>query len=85
MELLPDAVDVGRVGSVRLNAGGGFAPLAQNVAYKPFGPLTAMTLGNGMAEAKGFDQNYQIASIMDGEVLRRTYTPEFRRIPGAPY
>ncbi|MDA8142225.1 MAG: RHS domain-containing protein [Desulfobacteraceae bacterium] len=35
-----------------------------------------MTLGNGMAQAKGFDQNYQIASITDGAVLQRTYTPD---------
>jgi YD repeat-containing protein len=72
----PDAVDVGRVGSVQLDTGGGYTTLADNLAYAPFGPQNAMHLGNGIDEVKTFGRNYQIATLAAGNVLNLTYTPD---------
>jgi YD repeat-containing protein len=33
--------------------------VASNVGYEPFGPLAALTYGNGLALAIGYDQDYQ--------------------------
>jgi hypothetical protein len=35
-------------------------PVLSNVAYLPFGPYTALTNGNGVAEWRGFDQDYRL-------------------------
>lgn len=36
--------------------------VADNIGYLPFGPLTDMTLGNGLTQTRGFDQLYRAAS-----------------------
>jgi len=36
--------------------------VADNITYLPFGPLTDMTLGNGLTQTRGFDQLYRAAS-----------------------
>src|SRR5580658_2727035 len=35
-------------------------PVLSNVAYLPFGPYTALTNGNGVAEWRGIDQDYRL-------------------------
>jgi RHS repeat-associated protein len=70
---LPDAADPARIGAVTLN---GTQTLASNLVYKPFGPLAAMTLGNGIQQSRTFDKNYQISAISAGAILNRTYTPD---------
>jgi RHS repeat-associated protein len=37
--------------------------LASNATYKPFGPLTSLSLGNGLTETRTYDQRYQPAGI----------------------
>jgi RHS repeat-associated protein len=53
-----------------------WTPLPSGIAYKPFGPAAAMTLGNGITIARTFDKNYQLLSLGAGTVLNRTYTPD---------
>ena len=36
--------------------------VANNIGYLPFGPLTNITLGNGLVQTRGFDQLYRAAS-----------------------
>ena len=72
VNFLPDSVDVGRIGTVQIDPGGGIQNLANGLAYKPFGPLTAMNLGNSVSESLSYDRNYQAAGITAGSTqLRR--------------
>jgi RHS repeat-associated protein len=43
--------------------GGPPLALASNATYKPFGPLTSLSLGNGLTETRTYDQRYQPATI----------------------
>ena len=50
--------------------------LVSGAMYKPFGPLSALTLGNGLSEARGFNGQYFPARIeMPGRLLQ-TYTTD---------
>jgi YD repeat-containing protein len=73
VEYRPDPADPARIGSVVLNA---TQTLAANLAYKPFGPLAALTLGNGLAVTRTYDKNYQLLGISAGTVLGRAFTPD---------
>ncbi|MEZ4527771.1 MAG: RHS repeat-associated core domain-containing protein [Desulfobacterales bacterium] len=44
-----------------------------NVTYQPFGPVSAMTMGN-LPVTRTFDQRYQVSGIAAGTVMNRTYT-----------
>lgn len=52
----------GNVTEVTTTQGGTTSIVAQNIAYLPFGPLTEMTLGNGMTQTRNYDQLYRAAS-----------------------
>lgn len=58
------AID-GKITAVRhqVTSGGGTTDLATNVAYAPFGPLTGLTYGNGLALTRTHDQNYWLTGI----------------------
>lgn len=57
---------MGRVISVGATPLGGTATmLANNIAYKPFGPWTNLTYGNGIAETVGYDGDYSVTSVLD--------------------
>ncbi|HEU5352160.1 MAG TPA: hypothetical protein VFU55_11240 [Terracidiphilus sp.] len=45
--------------------GGASTPVASNVAYEPFGPSSGLTYGNGVAETRGFDQDYRMTGVTD--------------------
>ncbi|HET9225459.1 MAG TPA: RHS repeat-associated core domain-containing protein, partial [Thermoanaerobaculia bacterium] len=50
--------------------------LASNATYKPFGPLTSLSLGNGLTETRTYDQRYQPATIQvagSGTLLNWSY------------
>jgi RHS repeat-associated protein len=76
VNFLPDSVDVGRIGTVQIDPGGGVQDLANGLAYKPFGPMTAMNLGNGVSVSLSYDRNYQAAGITAGSVFDRSYVPD---------
>ena len=69
----PDPADPARIGAVVLD---GSVTLASNIAYMPFGPVSGMTLGNGIQVGKGYDKNYQMATLAAGTVMSRSYTPD---------
>jgi hypothetical protein len=50
------------------------ANLATNIAYKPFGGMTSITYGNGIAGTVGYDNQYRITSIAAGAVQNLSYS-----------
>ncbi len=68
-----DATDPALVSGIILNPSGTNQILASGIAYKPFGPVDAMTLGNGITVSKTFDKSYQLLSLSSGTVLGRSY------------
>jgi RHS repeat-associated protein len=48
--------------------------LASSIAYRPFGPITALTYGNGLSLSQGYDDQYRLSSIVLGSVLNFGYT-----------
>ncbi|MFZ1986986.1 MAG: RHS repeat-associated core domain-containing protein, partial [Desulfatitalea sp.] len=73
IQYLPDAVDPARTSAVRLN---GTQTLASGLTYKPFGPMSALTFGNGIALSMQYDKNYQVGAIAATGIMDRTYTPD---------
>ena len=47
--------------------------LAANLSYRPFGPLDAMTLGNGLTETREYDEALRLTAKTIGAVAGRTY------------
>lgn len=47
--------------------------LAYAISYKPFGPLSELTSGNGLHRNFGFDQDYRLGSILTTGVQEITY------------
>jgi RHS repeat-associated protein len=70
IEYLPDPSDPARIGAVMLN---GTRTLAADLAYKPFGPMRAMSLEGGLQVLKTYDKNYQISTIRTGQIMHRAY------------
>ena len=57
--------------------GSGAVPILVNVNYRPFGPVNALTFGNGVAETRSFDLDYRMTSLVDAgmaPVQNLTYT-----------
>jgi len=54
------------------------ATLADQITYKPFGPMTGLIYGNGLTLDRSFNQNYQMTGYQVPGVLDRTisYTPD---------
>ncbi|ACM22016.1 RHS repeat protein [Geotalea daltonii FRC-32] len=62
-----------RVTSVTGTLGGITTTLAGSITYKPFGGLTTLTYGNGLARTIAYDNQYRPASIVTGTVQNLTY------------
>ena len=55
---------MGRVTAVTMTAKNGTAlPVASGIGYQPFGPVAALTFGNGIAEARSFDLDYRLTNL----------------------
>ena len=63
----------GQVIQVDLDRGGQVETLASAIQYAPFGPVTSLTLGNGLTLGKGVDQAYRTSGISLGSLLNETY------------
>ena len=77
IEYLPDTTDPAKIAGVQLNPAG--QPLAANIAYQPFGPVSSMTLGNNVVLSKDYDLNYQLIDLHQANgtaLMDRTYTPD---------
>jgi RHS repeat-associated protein len=55
----------GRISSVSYLSGGSGTPvsLAANVTYMPFGPVSGLVYGNGLARKQNYDQDYRLTGI----------------------
>ena len=58
---------MGRVVSVSAQSPDGFTilPVVSSVTYQPFGPLNGLTFGNGVQDARNFDQDYRLTALAD--------------------
>lgn len=57
---------MGRITAVNAQPTGGTStPVLSSVSYEPFGPYNGLTYGNGVAESRGFDQDYRLTGITD--------------------
>ncbi|MFZ5929840.1 MAG: hypothetical protein ACOY15_01350 [Pseudomonadota bacterium] len=49
--------------STRINAAAAPVTVASSITYAPFGPLTGLTFGNGVALTQTYDQDYRLTGI----------------------
>ncbi len=67
---------LGRITTVTTTLAGATTPIASNIQYLPFGPVTSLTLGNGIVLGRLHDQQYRLDYLSDagGSTTRdRTY------------
>ena len=60
--------------SLNYDAGSGQQPLVSGVAYRALGPLTALTLGNGLVETRTFDARNFVDRVQAGSLMDWDYT-----------
>jgi RHS repeat-associated core domain len=58
---------MGRVTAIDVQPADGSAPvpILANAGYQPFGPVNAMTFGNGVAEVRSYDLDYRLTALAD--------------------
>ena len=58
---------MGRITRVSGKAPGspGYAAVASAIAYKPFGPATGFTFGNGVKDTRAYDLDYRMTGLAD--------------------
>jgi RHS repeat-associated protein len=58
---------MGRVAAVSATSpAGDLLSVASGFAFQPFGPITALTYGNGIAETRAFDLDYRLTDLAAG-------------------
>ncbi len=67
---------VDRDATLSYNSGAGPQPLVNASAYKPFGPLSSLSLANGLTETHLFDNRYRPDRIQAGSLLDWDYTED---------
>ncbi|HEX4963499.1 MAG TPA: RHS repeat-associated core domain-containing protein [Thermoanaerobaculia bacterium] len=65
-----------RDATLSYNSGSGPQPLVTASAYKPFGPLSSLSLANGLTETRLFDNRYRPDRIQAGSLLDWDYTED---------
>jgi YD repeat-containing protein len=64
----------GRITAATAQAPGGSPQsIVSSVAYQPFGPVSALTYGNGIAEKRTFDLDYRLTGIASANVQNLSY------------
>ena len=56
---------MGRATAVTAQAAGAALPVLASAGYQPFGPINALTFGNGVAETRSFDLDYRLTGVAD--------------------
>ncbi len=64
---------LGRVSSVNAIKDGETRPVASGLNYAPFGPLTALTFGNGIQMTRALDDDYRLRAQQAGAVQDLTF------------
>ncbi len=67
---------MGRITAAAAQAPGGGSPqsIVSAVTYQPFGPVSALTYGNGIRETRGFDLAYRLKGIAAANVQDLSYS-----------
>jgi len=75
VEYLRDAA--GRVSQVLLTEAGSTRIIAEEIEYKPFGPISSLTFGNGLTDLRKFDLQYRLTHKTAGNIqnLNIKYAP----------
>lgn len=68
-----DRNGAGRVQQIRSDYNETLTVIADNIDYLPFGPVTAMSYGNGLNLSSGYDLQYRLTSSMAGTIFNRSY------------
>ncbi len=63
----------GEVIGITLNNGVNSRTLVSDLVWKPFGPVTDLTHGNGLWEERQYDMNYQLESVQVAGAMHRSY------------
>ena len=63
----------GNIFSVTSSYNGTTETIADNISYLPFGPTTAMDLGNGLSIANSYDQQYRLTDTQAGTIYDRSF------------
>jgi len=58
-----------RVTAITAKVNGSTTPVASSVAYKPFGPRTSLTFGNGLVDSRTYGTRYQLGAWTLGSLL----------------
>jgi len=66
--------EIGQVTAVTATVDGTTSTLTEGLTYLPYGPLTGMTLGNGLNVANSYNQLYRLTSSTAGAVYNREYS-----------
>lgn len=53
----------GRIIAVIESKNGVTQAVVTNITYEPFGPMTGLTYGNGLAETRSYDEDYRVTAI----------------------
>jgi len=53
---------------------GASTAVVSSIAYEPFGPHTAMTFGNGLADARSYDTRHRLGTWTLGSLISKTTT-----------
>jgi RHS repeat-associated protein len=64
---------MGRITGVTSTLGTTMQTLASGIVYAPFGPITLLHYGNGIALDRTYDSQYRLASFSAGASLSRSY------------
>lgn len=61
----------GRIDQITSVGNNGSETLADTIARLPFGPVSSLTLGNGIQRTRTYDQDYRVESLTDGSVFAK--------------
>ncbi len=65
---------IGSVTRVTSSYQGNTTVVSESIARLPFGPISTMTLGNGLALSNSYDQQYRLTSAAAGSIYNKNYT-----------
>jgi len=64
---------LGQIDAVSTTFGTGTDVLMSAAGYRPFGPMDALTYGNGLAHSRSYDTDYRLTQLSTGAVLDLGY------------
>jgi RHS repeat-associated protein len=65
---------LGQVETVETTYGASTVTVAEEIEYRPFGPLSGLTFGNNLVLARTFDQQYRLTDQTTGSIQELAFT-----------